>query len=121
MTQLPYNERGNRMKQRRMFRLALAGSLLSVIAAVLSRFNIIPLFHLQDLSSIIAFLFPIVAMVGCYLVRSRPIVGGFCLLVSALGGIIFLSVFYIIPAVFLITSGFLSILLKDETQLITDK
>lgn len=109
------------MKQRRMFRLALAGSILSVIAAVLSRFDIIPLFHLQDLSSIIAFLFPVMAIIGCYLVKSRPIAGGFCLLVSAVGGIIFLSVFYIIPAVFLITSGFLSILLKDETQLVTDK
>lgn len=109
------------MKQRRMFKLALAGSTLSIIAAVLSKFNIIPLFHLQDISFIIAFLFPALAIVGCYFVRNRPIIGGFSLLVSAVGGIIFLSVFYIVPAILLITSGFWSILLKDETQLIANK
>ncbi len=53
--------------------------------------------------------------------KARPIVGGFSLLVSAAGGIIFLSIFYIIPAAFLVISGFFSILLKEETQLVANK
>ncbi|WP_347549012.1 hypothetical protein ABFG93_15995 [Pseudalkalibacillus hwajinpoensis] len=109
------------MTQKRMFKLALAGSALGIIAAVLSRFNVVPLIQVKDIPFLTAFIFPFIAIVGCYFVKSRPIVGGFSLLVSAAGGIIFLSIFYIIPAVFLVTSGFLSILLKEETQLITNK
>ncbi len=109
------------MKQKRMFKLALTGCVLGIIAAVLSRFDVIPLMQVKDISIITAFIFPFVAIVGCYIMKTRPIVGGFSLLVSAAGGMIFLSVFYIIPAAFLLTSGFFSILLKEETQLVTNK
>ena len=109
------------MKQKRMFKLALAGCVLGIIAAVLSRFDVIPLIQVKDISFVTAFIFPLIAIVGCYFVKTRPIVGGFCLLVSAAGGMIFLSVFYIIPAAFLVISGFFSILLKEETQLATNK
>ncbi|MYL65415.1 hypothetical protein GLW07_18815 [Bacillus hwajinpoensis] len=109
------------MTQKRMFKLAVAGCVLGIIAAVLSRFNVIPLIQVKDISFLTAFIFPAFAVLGCYFVKTRPIIGGFSLLVSAAGGIIFLSIFYIIPAAFLVTSGFLSILLKEEPQLVPNK
>lgn len=120
MSEVSY-ERGNGMKQKRMFKLALAGCVLGIVAAVLSRFNVVPLIQVRDISFLTAFIFPVVAIVGCYLMKAKPIVGGFSLLVSAAGGIIFLSIFYIIPAAFLVISGFFSILLKEETQLVANK
>ncbi|TLS38878.1 hypothetical protein [Pseudalkalibacillus caeni] len=95
---------------------ALCGFILSVAAAVLPLLDIVSFYNLREVSTFTALMFPALAGIGCYLLKQRPIIAGFLLIISAVGGIIFLSIFYIIPSLFLITSGFMGIVLKEESE-----
>ncbi|PWA08278.1 hypothetical protein DCC39_15195 [Pueribacillus theae] len=59
--------------------------------------------------------FSVLALIGCYLMRrGKEITAGFLILVSAVGGIISMSLYYVIPGFLLIFAGFTAIVKKKE-------
>lgn len=61
-----------------------------------------------------AFIFSALAIVGCVVVRSKARIGGILLLVSAIGGLFSISLFYLIPAILIGIGGFMGIIKKDD-------
>ena len=62
----------------------------------------------------LAFLFSILAIVGSIVVRSKAKLGGIFLIVSAVGGVISISMFYLVPAVLIIIAGLMGVIKKDK-------
>ncbi|QHS24165.1 DUF4064 domain-containing protein [Virgibacillus sp. MSP4-1] len=62
-----------------------------------------------------AFLFSALAIVGSVVVRSKAKAGGILLIVSAIGGLISISAFYLISAVLIGIAGLMGIFKKDKT------
>ncbi|SNU95817.1 Uncharacterised protein [Bacillus pumilus] len=60
-----------------------------------------------------AMLFSILAIVASVIVKKKAKLGGILLLVSAVGGIISISMFFILPAVLIIIAGCMGVFRKD--------
>ena len=56
-----------------------------------------------------AFLFSILAIVGAIVVKINPKIGGTLMLISGIGGIISISMFYVLATVFLVIAGLMGI------------
>lgn len=63
-----------------------------------------------------AFLFSALAFIGSILVKFKAKLGGWLLLISGIAIIISISLFGIVPALFLIASGLMGILRKQKVQ-----
>jgi hypothetical protein len=63
-----------------------------------------------------AILFSILAIVGAVVVKFKAKFGGALMLVSGIGGLICISLFYALPALLLVIGGLMGILRKDKSQ-----
>ncbi|GAB2555966.1 DUF4064 domain-containing protein [Gracilibacillus alcaliphilus] len=63
-----------------------------------------------------AFLFSALAIVGSVVVKSKAKFGGILLLISAIGGLISISMFYLISAILIGIAGFMGVFKKDKEQ-----
>ncbi|ATH92534.1 membrane protein [Bacillus glycinifermentans] len=63
-----------------------------------------------------AIFFSILGIVASIVVKSKPKVGGVLLIISGVGGVISISMFYILPAVLLIIPGIMGLVRKDKTN-----
>ena len=61
-----------------------------------------------------AFLFSILAIVGAIVVKINPKIGGTLMLISGIGGLISISMFYVLATVFLVIAGLMGIFRKDK-------
>ncbi|MFH1224857.1 MAG: DUF4064 domain-containing protein [Candidatus Diapherotrites archaeon] len=61
-----------------------------------------------------AIIFSIIGIVGAALVKGRPKLGGGLMLVSAVGGLISISLFYSLSFVLLFIGGLMGLLKKDK-------
>src|SRR5699024_6355322 len=63
-----------------------------------------------------AFIFSILAIVGSVVVRSKAKIGGVLLLVSAVGGLISISMFYLVSTVLIGIAGLMGVIRKDKSN-----
>ncbi|WP_079478839.1 hypothetical protein [Halobacillus salinus] len=63
-----------------------------------------------------AFFFSIIAIAGGILVQFKPKLAGWLMLVSGVGLVIAISLFGVLPALFLIAAGLMGIVRKEATQ-----
>lgn len=63
-----------------------------------------------------AFLFSALAIVGSVVVKSKAKLGGILLLISAVGGIISISMFYLVSAILIGIAGLMGVIKKDKTK-----
>ncbi|MNG21850.1 hypothetical protein D3C84_1062640 [compost metagenome] len=63
-----------------------------------------------------ALLFSVVGIVGSIVVRSKAKLGGALMTISAIAGVISVSMFYVIPGILLIIGGLMGLLRKDKTK-----
>ncbi|UOR13807.1 DUF4064 domain-containing protein [Halobacillus amylolyticus] len=61
-----------------------------------------------------AFLFSTLAIVGSALVKSKTKAGTIMMIVAALGGLVSIALFYVIPAILLLTAGIMGLVRKDK-------
>lgn len=102
------------MHIKRAFYFGLVGSLGGVLIVSISM--VVMDMKLYSTSmGISAILFSLLALLGCFLLkRDREILAGFLMLISAVGGIIAMSLFYVVPGFLLIIAGIMTILNKKE-------
>lgn len=63
-----------------------------------------------------AMLFSVIGIVGASLVNSWTIGAGIFMLVSAVGGLICISFFYILPFILLVIAGLMALLRKEKKK-----
>ncbi|TGB03494.1 DUF4064 domain-containing protein [Halobacillus salinus] len=63
-----------------------------------------------------AFVFSILAIIGGILVKFKPKAGGWLMLVSGVAILISISLFGVVPALFLIAAGLMGIIRKEKKQ-----
>ncbi|GIO23925.1 DUF4064 domain-containing protein [Oceanobacillus sp. J11TS1] len=63
-----------------------------------------------------AFLFSALAIVGSVVVKSKAKLGGILLLISAVGGLISISMFYLVSAILIGVAGLMGVIKKDKTK-----
>ena len=63
-----------------------------------------------------AFIFSIIAVIGGILVKFKPKLAGWLMLASAVGLVISISLFGIIPALFLIAAGLMGVIRKESKE-----
>ncbi|RKJ65849.1 DUF4064 domain-containing protein [Butyricicoccus sp. 1XD8-22] len=109
------------MKRTPEFILGLLGGIFGFIGAIMALFigGIDAAFSSTGESEVIglgwgAVLFSIIAIVGCILVRTKDKIGGILMLVAAVGGIICISLFYLIPAILLVIAGVMALVRKPK-------
>lgn len=103
---------------KRAYYLGMTGSLGGMAISVLvitPLVNFIDLKQYSQTMGIAGVCFSLIALIACFLLkRHREISACFLMLISAVGGIISMSLYYIVPAFFLIFAGILTIL-NEET------
>ncbi|PWU70181.1 DUF4064 domain-containing protein [Gracilibacillus dipsosauri] len=111
------------MKRTTEFVLGLIGGFFGFIGAILALFvgGIDAAFSSDGTSEItalgwLAFFFSALAIVGSVLVKSKAKAGGILLIISAIGGIISISMFYLVPAILIIIAGFMGLFRKDKQE-----
>ena len=62
----------------------------------------------------LALLFSILAIVGSVVVKHRPKLGGTFMLIAGIGGLISISMFFILPFVLLLIAGLMGLIRKDR-------
>lgn len=105
------------------FVLGLIGGIFGFLAAILALFigGVDAAFSDSGSSEITglawaAFLFSALAIVGAVVIRSKAKVGGILLLISAVGGLISISMFYLISTILIGIAGFMGLLKKDTGE-----
>ncbi|WP_117170090.1 DUF4064 domain-containing protein [Paraliobacillus sediminis] len=105
------------------FVLGLIGGILGFFGAIIALFvgGLDAAFNETGSSSITglgwsAFLFSALAIVGSVVVKSKAKLGGILLLVSAVGGLISISFFYLISAVLIGIAGIMGLVRKDKVK-----
>lgn len=63
-----------------------------------------------------AFIFSVLAIIGGILVKFKPRLAGWLMLVSGIAILISISLFGVIPALFLIAAGLMGIIRKDKSE-----
>jgi hypothetical protein len=63
-----------------------------------------------------AILFSILGIVGSAVVRNKAKLGGWFMIISAVGGLICISFFYSLSFVLLLIAGLMGVIKKDETK-----
>lgn len=105
------------------FTLGLIGGIFGFIAAIMAMAvgNVDAFFSSSGTSSITglawaAFFFSALAIVGSIVVRTKSKVGGIILIISAVGGLISISMFYLISAILIGIAGFMGVFVKKEVS-----
>lgn len=105
------------------FVLGLIGGIFGFIGAILALFigGVDAAFSESGTSDVIGlgwmgFLFSVLAIVGSVVVRSKAKVGGILLLVSAVGGLISISMFYLVSAIMIGIAGLMGVFKKDKDK-----
>ncbi|SNZ11589.1 Protein of unknown function [Terribacillus aidingensis] len=62
-----------------------------------------------------AFLFSTLAIIGSIVVKTKAKLGGILLIISAVGGLISISFFYLISAVLIAIAGFMGVFRKNKS------
>lgn len=98
------------------FVLGLIGGIFGFIGAVMALFigGVDAALSESGTSDVIglgwaAFVFAALAIIGSVVVRSKPKAGGIFLVVSAVGGLISISLFYLIPAILIGIAGLMGL------------
>ncbi|RBW71386.1 hypothetical protein [Bacillus taeanensis] len=106
------------MNRRVPFYLGGIGSILAIVCSILV---VTPFFQFLDFKSykaalfLTSFFFSLLGIIGTFLsYKEKQIIAGFMMILSALGGIISISIYYLLPAVFLISGGFLNVVMKEN-------
>ncbi|SFB21617.1 Protein of unknown function [Lentibacillus halodurans] len=109
------------------FVLGLIGGILGFFAAIIALFigGVDAAFSERGTSTLTglgwsAFLFSGMAIVGSVVVRSKAKVGGILLIVSAIGGLISISMFYLISFILIGIAGLMGIFKKDQSTVKTE-
>lgn len=63
-----------------------------------------------------ALLFSILGIVGSIVVKSKGKLGGLFMTIAAIGGIISISMFYILPGILLIIPGLMGLIKKNQSK-----
>lgn len=105
------------------FVLGLIGGLFGFIGAILALFigGVDAALSDSGTSSVIglgwsAFIFSILAIIGSVVVRSKAKVGGIILLIAAIGGLISISMFYLVPAILITIAGIMGLVRKEKEE-----
>lgn len=106
------------MKGNKPFYAGLAGSLIGILFVLIA---ITPVGRLMDLNFysqtliVSAIIFSCIALFACFLfAKGKEMIAGFLMLFAAVGGIISVSVYYLIPGILLIYAGLMSIIKKQD-------
>jgi|SRR4051812_40212200 hypothetical protein len=62
-----------------------------------------------------AVILSIIGILGSVVVKSKAKLGGCLMIVSAIGGVISISMFYILPAILLLIGGLMGLIKKDKS------
>ncbi|PLR99578.1 DUF4064 domain-containing protein [Bacillus sp. T33-2] len=110
------------MKRTTEFVLGLLGGIFGFIAAILALVvgGVDAAFSSSGTSEVIglgwaAILLSIVGIVGSVFVKFKPKFGGILMLISAIGGVISISMFYMLPGLLLLIAGLMGVFRKDKT------
>ncbi|HLS09872.1 DUF4064 domain-containing protein [Lentibacillus sp.] len=105
------------------FVLGLIGGIIGFFAAILALFvgGVDAAFSESGSSSITglgwsAFVFSALAIVGAVVVKSKANLGGILLIVSAIGGLISISMFYLISFILIGIAGLMGVFRKDKSN-----
>ncbi|APH65937.1 DUF4064 domain-containing protein [Bacillus subtilis] len=111
------------MKRTTEFVLGLIGSIFGFFGAIIALFvgGIDASINSTGTSEIIglgwgAVFLSILGIVASILVKSKPKLGGVLLIISGVGGLICIFLFYLLPAVLLIIPGIMGLVRKDKSQ-----
>ncbi|TCP52604.1 uncharacterized protein DUF4064 [Tumebacillus sp. BK434] len=63
-----------------------------------------------------AFAFSILAIVGSIVVKFKPKLGGTFMLIAAIGGLISISLFFLLPFILLLIAGLMGLIRKNKPQ-----
>ncbi len=98
------------------FILALLGGIFGIFGAIFAiMFGSFTESNVQLLGWS-ALVFSTVAIVSSVLVKIKPKIAGGLMLVSAIGGLISISLFYVLPFILLIVGGLMALLKKQKTS-----
>ncbi|VEF46206.1 membrane protein [Bacillus freudenreichii] len=113
------------MKRTTEFVLGLLGGIFGFFGAILALFigGVDAAISSSGSSEIIglgwaAIFLSILGIVGAVLVKGRSKAGGIMMLISAIGGLISISLFYLLPFVLLLIAGLMGIFRKDKTKIV---
>jgi len=111
------------MKRKVEFVLGLVGGILGIISGISAMtiggigttFNVVG----SDVGSlgISAMILSTIGIIGAVIVNSKTKTGGWFMVIAAVGGVISVSIFYILPGVLLITGGLMALLKKDNASI----
>ncbi|MGM7720569.1 DUF4064 domain-containing protein [Metabacillus sp. Hm71] len=107
------------MKRTTEFVLGLIGGIFGLIGAVMALFVGVVDEAFSGSTEISglgwsAVLLSILGIVGSIVVKRKPKLGGTFMTIAAIGGVISVSMFYIIPGVLLIIGGLMGLIRKDK-------
>ncbi len=111
------------MKKTTEFILGLLGGIFGFIGAILALFigGVDAAFSDTGESQIIglgwaAIFLSILGIIGSIFVKGKPKVGGALMLISAVGGLISISLFYLLPFVLLFIGGLMGFFRKEKSE-----
>jgi len=109
------------LKRTTEFVLGLIGGIFGVFGAIIALFigGVDAAISSSGTSDIIglgwgAVILSILGIVGSVVVKGKAKLGGIFMLVSAIGGFICISLFYLLPGILLLIAGLMGILRKDK-------
>lgn len=109
------------MKRTTEFVLGLIGGIFGILSAIVALFigGVDAAFSSTGTSDIVglgwsAVILSIVGIVGSVVVKSKAKFGGILMIISAIGGLISISMFYILPAVLLLIGGLMGVFKKNK-------
>jgi hypothetical protein len=111
------------MKRTTEFVLGLLGGIFGFLAAIMALFigGVDAAFNSSGTSEVIglgwgAIILSIVGIIGSVVVKFKAKTGGIFMLVSAIGGVICISMFYILPALLLFIGGLMGVFRKQKVN-----
>lgn len=114
------------MKRTTEFVVGLIGSILGIINGIfvlslgalgtVLKTNVIKGSIILGLCAI---LFSILGIIGVYKVKNEVKFGGWLMTIAAVGGMISISIFYILPGILLIVAGLIALIKKNQSIIIT--
>ena len=111
------------MKRTTEFVLGLLGGIFGFLGAIIALFigGVDAAISNSGESTIIglgwaAIFLSILGIVGSALVKGKPKLGGILMIISAIGGVISISLFYLLPFVLLMIAGLMGVFRKNKEQ-----
>lgn len=109
------------MKRTVEFIFGLIGGIIGFICALAALFigGIGEAFNAEGAETVgnlgvAAIVFSIIAIIGAALVKSKPKFAGVLFVISAIGGFISISMFYILPGILILIAGIMALFKKEQ-------